>query len=689
MVLRANPFVRLLLPLALGIACGSGCTSVSSSSYLISLLCTAFAVVFWARRKYAYSYRWWFGVCLYAFLFAAGFCRAQWHHETSAAHHFGRFVSGERLHASVLLELSGPLSPGKWLQAPARVLGISDSSGFRQVSGNLQLFLKGDSCSFRYGDRIWLEADVQKAGPPLNPDAFDYRHFLHVQNIHFTAFAELSGAHLLSRDHGWIWWRWAYFFRGRLLERLRQYFPTENEFAVASALLAGYRAELPDELREAYTNTGSMHALAVSGTHVGILYAGLLFLLSQLPFYGSAGYYARAAILLLAIWGFALLTGGSPSVMRAAVMFSFYLIGKAIRRDASVWNVLAGSAFGLLLLDPFYLFSVGFQLSYTAVAGMVFFYPRLYKLAPILPRIPDEAVKILLVGISAQLGTLPLSLYYFHQFPCYFWLAGWVVILGGMLFLWGGAILVVLDVSWPSLAAILGKGLFWILHSMNFLIDKIQLLPGSVLSGIWLLPQTLYALVAAMLAMGFALAFRQGRLVLVGLCFFCAAACTQAVHWTSVQNQAHLVIYHNRGGLLIDVISGFHVWEFRVGLEDRQVDFSAGNHRIASGVSPGSVKTLDASSAGFLYEKKQIFIAGASFEPPPDLGPVDVLVLTENSPIDLTGFLQTQTCMQVVIASDNSWYRQRKWMEVCTEIDIPVHLISSAGAFIVDLKKPR
>ena len=121
-----------------------------------------------------------------------------------------------------------------------------------------------------------------------------------------------------------------------------------------------------------------MHVLAVSGLHVGLIYFGLSFLLGLLPFKSSNWVWIKTWIMVAGVWFFALLTGASPSVLRAATMFSFIIVGQAMRHHPSIYNTLAGSAFFLLCIQPYMLFEVGFQLSYLAVTGIIYFQAKIY-----------------------------------------------------------------------------------------------------------------------------------------------------------------------------------------------------------------------------------------------------------------------------------------------------------------------
>jgi competence protein ComEC len=694
---RATPYLRLLLPFAGGIAVG--CTFDRIIPGLLPVLCLLGAAVFLlARRRYAYRARWVFGLTVFSFLFLAGYGRAVWRHELRQPDHIGTRAMPAEGVLAVGMVCEAP-ARGKRLKAPFQLEAVADSaSRWRPARGRVLLFIAEDSlpAEIRYGDRLLLRARIQPTEGPRNPEAFDYRRYLHFQNIHFQSFVKSETIRVLDRDQGSAWWRAAYGCRDRLLQLLQRYFHTVDAYAVASALLVGYKDALSEDLRAAYAETGSMHALAVSGTHVGFLYTGLFFLLGRLPIRGRSGYLFKAILILLAIWGFTLLTGATASVMRASVMFSFYLVGRAIRRDASVWNILAGSAFALLLWNPYFLFDAGFQLSYAAVGGMVFFYPLLYKRSPVLPRWLDEGWKVLLVGVAAQIGTLPLSLYYFHQFPCYFWLAGWVVVLGGAIFLWGGAVLVLLDALAPGLAVWLGEALYWLVWGMNYLILRIQELPGSVLSGIWLPGWATAILYAGLLFFMAAVEYGRARWRLWMLAALAAMWVGLAVRAVWQTRQRQIIVYSARGGRLIDCVQGFDLTSLQDSLPPEQIRFAAQSNRWALGLrdSPPVFLKKELHAGAYCRLRMPFIAAGgcvlavidhARRLPPTDAGafPADVLLLSGNPNVRLADCLRAFPCKRVVADQTNSRKRAGRWRAEAREIGVPFHDIRAEGAVII------
>ena len=195
--------------------------------------------------------------------------------------------------------------------------------------------------------------------------------------------------------------------------------------AVASTLILGYKADLSNDVLQAYSKTGTIHVLSVSGAHVAILLILLSFGFSFLDRF-KYGRLIKAILIILIIWYYSLLTGFSPAVCRAAVMISMVIIGKTYSRHISILNILAISAFFLLLYDPLFITDVGFQLSYLTVLGLIVLQPIVYKWVHLENKWADKLWALCSVSIAAQVITFPLSIYYFHQFPVYFLISNFV-----------------------------------------------------------------------------------------------------------------------------------------------------------------------------------------------------------------------------------------------------------------------
>ncbi len=694
---RVVPYLRLLVSFALGIFFGAWFDRpVIGLEYC--LLLGGILTPILAILKFGYRYRWIFGVFASLLLFGFGFWYTVHHNELRQLRHFSTKVPAMHYFVGTIYE--APV-PGARLKIPVQVeaVGISpDSLAF--ASGNLLIFLESDddSIPFHYGDRIAIRATARPNGPPVNPYAFDYAHYLHFQNIHFQAFAKKDSVLLLSQNHGYTLWRMAFAYRDQLLALLRRHFPTQDEYAVASALLVGYKEDLSDDLRTAYAETGSMHALAVSGSHVSMLYAGLLFLLRKLPLRGRRGRMLETLLVFCVIWAFTFLTGATASVLRASVMFSVYLVGQSVLgRNASVWNVLGASAFGLLLYNPYFLFDAGFQLSYAAVAGMVFFYPHFYKLSPTLPKWADAAWQMVLVGCTAQLGTLPLSLYYFHQFPIYFWLSGWFVILGGAVILGGGAALIVLDLIWPQAGEWLGTALYWMVWCMNKIIVWIQELPGSVISGVWITAWVSVCLYVVVGLLGAAMARQKSWHLFTAASIMLCLGVYRNMRRAEERVQHQAVIYSINKYSLMDFFDGQSVVAISDSLSRKQLSFTADANRWAGGLH--SLTTLYAGidtnfttgniwySPPFIqYFDKKIAVVDNAKWMNTDANvhiAVDILVLQKNPPITVAACRQRFPHALVIFDASNTWKQIARWKAECIAAGWPYYDVREQGAYVL------
>jgi competence protein ComEC len=253
-----------------------------------------------------------------------------------------------------------------------------------------------------------------------------------------------------------------------------------DELAIGTALILGDKSFLDAEIRNAFTATGAMHALAVSGLHVGII---LPIFLGFFKLFSSIIRRKQAVIIVIVIlWIYALMTGFSPSVIRAVFMFSVLALAQIMGRSYNPINTLFFTAFVLLIFQPLYLFDIGFQLSYIAMLGIFTFNKKVSNWVQTKNKIFKFFWEGTAVGLSAQFMTVPLSLYYFHQFPNYFALANLGIMLFSGVILGAGIALFAFSFI-PIVNAFIGFVLFLSIYLMFQFLVWIEQLPGAVAYG--------------------------------------------------------------------------------------------------------------------------------------------------------------------------------------------------------------
>lgn len=341
------------------------------------------------------------------------------------------------------------------------------------------------------GDLIWVPQAFQRIDGPRNPAEFDYQAFMGRQGVFYRQFLFQEIA-VIGQLYEQPVENFFQALRFRIQAAFHTHFQNTQARQIANALLLGQKKDLDKEVSEAYATTGAMHILAVSGLHVGIIY-GFFFLLWKPYRLTTRKRVLFLSFVIVLIWCYALLTGMSPSVMRSATMFTIIALAQMKSRSPSIFNAIALSAFLLLLFDPNLLFSVGFQLSYTALLGILLIQPLLVNLWVPSLRSVEYVWQITTVGIAAQVATFPISAYYFGIFPTYFMLSNLIAIPGAFLIMSVGVPYMLLS-EIPMIADALGWLTEHLIRLMNVLIAAIQWLPASRLAVDWSLSLTWFYL---------------------------------------------------------------------------------------------------------------------------------------------------------------------------------------------------
>lgn len=363
------------------------------------------------------------------------------------------------------------------------VFALNGEQGWRSQNALVLVYHQMEEALYP-GQVIWVPANPEPVDPPSFPDEFNYKRFLAAKGIHFRQFLGKKLQVLPvkpSNELNFAMEHLRHYFAGVI----DQYVQRPESKQIALALLLGQKESLGKEVKQAYSATGTQHILAVSGLHVGIIYSILLL---PLTFFKQKGQLLQKSYLVLVlglIWIYALMTGFSPSVVRAVVMFSLVTLGQMRKRKPSIWNILAFSALLLLVLDPAIQTDLGFQLSYLAVAGIVGLQPILLRMWAPSNRVLDYFWQMATVTLAAQLITSPLTLHYFHTFPTYFLVANLLIVPLSYIILCAGVPFLLL--AWiPMVGSTLGAIVDFLLFVQNEITYTLQEFPAALWQGIHL-----------------------------------------------------------------------------------------------------------------------------------------------------------------------------------------------------------
>lgn len=401
--------------------------------------------------------------------------------------------------------------------------------------------------SIKTGDQLIILAKPQLIKNAGNPYEFDYREMMADRGITHSVYLN-SGTYLKTGKQIRTIGNLAELTRDKLITRFPEVLPSREERSVVSALTLGYRTEIAQDTLDYFASTGAMHVLSVSGLHVALIYMILGFFLSFLK-RGKYGRILFAGVMIFLLWSYAFISGFSPPVQRATMMFTFVIIGENIRRPANIYNSLSASALFLILINPNVLFDVGFQLSYLAILGIVLIQPVLFESISLTNRILRWTWGLFTVSVAAQLVTFPLGLYYFNQFPNLFWLSNFVVVPVTTLIMWlSFAFFAFIPIH--NLALLSG---LLIQKSTSFMLNFLKLIDahplavtkGMVLSAgqTWLL----YAIIVSTLIFIFS---KQKQWLYLGLSFIVVMQVTSLISKIQLKDQRHIFVYNTRNPMI-------------------------------------------------------------------------------------------------------------------------------------------
>lgn len=682
---KEAPFLRLLPPFITGILIqwyAMPALHLLASTLIAAALPLAFIQIIPVATRFRLQHI--SAICINALLLVTGALITYFNHPANNKNWLPLHYSKQQSIKAVLQE---PLvHKARSYKATAAVRQLYINGNITPVSGNIIIYFSSDVkvTDLTYGSTIIINKPLTPVKSSGNPGAFNYKQHCIFSKIGYQAYLQQKDFVVIAGSETRGLQKLIFTCRQQILNTLTKYIKGVKEQALAEALLIGYKDDLDKDLVQAYSNTGVIHIIAVSGMHLGIIYL----LLSRLvqPFRKKRNARLTSAVVMLAIlWAFSLLAGAGPSVIRSAVMFSLMIIGDAFSKRNAVYNNLAASAFLLLCWNPFWLWDAGFQLSYAAVLSIVLFFKPVYNLMFVQNKLLDGIWKLNAVTLSAQLLTLPFTIYHFHQFPNLFLLANLVAVPLSSILLIGEIILCCISFI-PLLAAPIGGAINFLVQFMNDFIERISALPFASWPHLYInVPQALLLmLIICAVAMWCMHRWRPAFITALA----CIALFTILRGWsfTVASMQCKLIVYNVAKSRAIDFVEGRHYYfsgdalaQTDPMLRNFHLEPSRTMHRVAEAPSlPGLV----GQGSLFWFNGRHIMVIDKETPAGIRIPHLQLLVLSKNPPVSLLKQLRPT---YVVADATNSPGKITQWQQACSTLNIPFHNVAQSGAFIMNL----
>ena len=547
-----------------------------------------------------------------------------------------------------------------------------------ESSGRIILNIRRDSLNrqFEIGTPLRIKGTLHKNSPPNNPNQFDYSKYLENKQIYSQLYADTDEISISSEMEKDIWY-YTSKLRTKIIYNLEKSNFNKTELNVAVALIMGQQQDIAPEIIRDYQYAGAVHILSVSGLHIGFILLFVTFILKPLP-NTKRGSFIKLIIILASLSLFGLIAGLAPSVVRSVAMFSFVAIGSHLRRSVNIYHTLLVSILLILLFQPSFLFDVGFQLSYMALFFIIWLQPLLASVWLPKNKVSKYIWDILTVSFAAQIGTLPLSIYYFHQFPGLFFVTNLIIIpLLSIVMLLGVVVMVLAAFGYVPL--FLSKPLEWSIFYLNKIINSIASLEQFIIQNI---PFNLYLLISFYLLILTAViwlkkpSYNKLAMVLISIIILQISFIKNR---SDVENQKEWVVFNSKKSTIITERNGENVTLYA----NDSILKGAEKNNILTSYLIGNFSTIEIKKRiqnTAFFNGKRILILDSTGIYSKNIKP-DILLLTQSPKINLERLFQTLHPKLVVADASNYKTIQKYWKATCKKQKIPFHATGEKGFY--------
>jgi competence protein ComEC len=672
------PLVRITIAFVTGILSAYFLKEIPVISFAFLTVTVIIFILTFYSSKTNKKLQLYFGIATYLLAFSIGATTQTVHTDSNQQNNYTHYKNIFDKSHTFTLTLREKLKNTTYNE---RYIALINSIDNEKASGRILLNINKDSLrhDFIIGNQLKISALLCKTTSQKNPNQFDYQKYLENKQIYAQLYAEpnkIQVNFLIVKDI----WHYASQLRTRIIQNLVKCQFSNKELNVAVALIMGQQQDIDPEIIQDYQYAGAVHILSVSGLHIGFILLFITFLLKPFP-NTRKGAFIKLSISLATLFLFGILAGLAPSVVRSVTMFSFVAIGQYLRRSVNIYHTLLVSILLILLFQPSFLFDVGFQLSYVALFFIIWLQPLLANIWQPKNKIVNYFWEIITVSFAAQIGTLPLSIYYFHQFPGLFFVTN-IIVIPLLSFIMGIGCLVMVFASFNWVPFYLAKILEISIYYMDKIIGFIASLEQFIIKNI---PLNTSLLISSYLVIITAIiALQQKRFknliwLLIAIIIFQSSAI--ATKW-EVQNQTEFIVLNISKKTQLIERNGANA---KLYSNDSILKNSKTNKVLASYLTANfsTLKEKQNLKNLIYFKGNKILLIDSSNVYPKTIQP-DILILTQSPKINFDRLLQTVKPKMVVADASNYKSVQKKWATTCSKQKIPFHATAEKGFYKIN-----
>ncbi len=648
----------------------------STTFTFIGIFFVVFIITLYLSKK-DFIQKIYFGIATYLLFFQIGCFNHVIHNEIYNENNYVHLIKNETDYHSVELVLREKLKGNSKVD---KYIGLVKKVDNKSCSGRILVQIhdaNGDS-RIQIGSNFQIYGKCILNKKSLNPNQFDYGSYLNNKSIFGQIYTNAYSIKISDKIDKNIWY-YSDRIRNNIITNLQKNNFSKDELQVVNALILGQQQNISKEILKDYQYAGAIHILSVSGLHVGFILLFITFLLKPLP-KNKTGNTIRLFTIIISLWGFAILAGLSPSVVRSVTMFTFVAVGMYLKRNTNIFHTLLVSMFLILFFQPSFLFDVGFQLSYLSLFFILWLQPLISNLWMPKNKIATYFWDILTVSFAAQIGAFPLSIYYFHQFPGLFFITN-LIIIPFLILIMGLGVLVMVMTTFDFVPMLTMKSLEFCIYYLNKIINLVASFEQFIIKDIPINWQSLFCLYLLIIA--FVILFKKPtypKIVFAFISVLLFQSTLLITRW-EIQNQKEFIVFNSWKNTLITERNGDKVTVYG---NERTIDKLASNTVLKSYLiaNNSSITGINKMQNLYYFNDKKIMVIDSFGIYSKEINP-DIIILRQSPKINLERLIQVNHPKLIVADASNYKITIQLWKSICMKKKIPFHATAEKGFYKV------